>query len=48
MLYWIYILITLFIAVLVGIELFTDKKWKNQIALALILIPLILRILSIK
>ena len=48
MLYWIYIIITIVIAALVGSELFTEKKFKTQIALALILIPLILRILSIK
>lgn len=48
MLHWIYILIATVIAVLVLIELFKEKKIPNQIALALVLIPIILRILHIK
>jgi hypothetical protein len=48
MLHWIYIFIATMVAVLIFIELFKEKKIFNQIALALILIPIILRILHIK
>lgn len=48
MLHWIYILIAAFVAMLVVIELFQERRWKEQVALALILIPLVLRILHIK
>lgn len=48
MLHWIYILIAIGIAIIVFIELFKEKKIINQVALALILIPIILRILHIK
>ena len=48
MLHWIYIAIVLFIASLVTAEMFKEEKWRNQIALAIILIPLILRMLHIK
>jgi hypothetical protein len=48
MLHWLYIIIVSVVAALVTVELFTDKRWRNQIALAIILLPLILRILHIK
>jgi hypothetical protein len=48
MLHWIYIAIVIVVAALIGIELFQEQKWRNQIALAILLIPLILRILHIK
>jgi hypothetical protein len=48
MLHWMYIAIALGIAVLVGIELFQERRWREQAALAVILIPLVLRILHIK
>jgi hypothetical protein len=48
MLYWIYILITVMLAALILRELFTEKQWRSQLALAIILIPMILRILQIK
>lgn len=48
MLFWIYIAIALFIAVIVGTELFTEKDWKRQIALAMLLLPFVLRVLLIK
>jgi hypothetical protein len=48
MLHWTYVVIALFIAVLVVRELFAERSWRNQIALALVLIPLVLRILQIK
>jgi membrane protein YdbS with pleckstrin-like domain len=48
MLFWIYIAIVLVCAVLIIIELFDEKEIKNQFALALILIPLLLRVFLIK
>ncbi|MBN2226157.1 MAG: hypothetical protein JW763_02215 [candidate division Zixibacteria bacterium] len=48
MLYWIYVLITVFLTVLIVMELFTEKNWKQQIALAMLLLPFVLRILQIK
>jgi hypothetical protein len=48
MLHWVYIVLTAVVLVLVVMELIHEKRWRNQIALAIILIPLILRILQIK
>jgi hypothetical protein len=48
MLHWTYIAIAAFVVVLVIRELFAERNWRNQIALALVLIPLLLRILHIK
>ena len=48
MLFWIYIAITLFIAVIVVTELFSEKDWKKQVALAMLLLPFVLRVLLIK
>ncbi|MDP2883423.1 MAG: hypothetical protein Q8P51_00160 [Ignavibacteria bacterium] len=48
MLHWTYIAIAGFLFVLVLRELFAEQNWRNQIALALVLIPLALRILHIK
>ncbi len=48
MLYWIYVLITVFLTTLIVMELFTEKRWKQQIALAMLLLPFVLRILQIK
>jgi hypothetical protein len=48
MLHWIYIFIALLVAVLILVELFNEKKIRNQLALALVFIPLILRILHLK
>ena len=48
MLHWMYIAIALGIAVLVCIELFQERRWREQVALAVVLIPLVLRILHIK
>jgi hypothetical protein len=47
-LHWTYIAIAVFLFVLVLRELFAERNWRNQIALALVLIPLVLRILHIK
>lgn len=48
MLHWTYIAIAAFLFILVLRELFTERNWRNQVALALMLIPLVLRILHIK
>jgi len=48
MLFWIYKIITIGLALIIGAELFNEKKWRIQIALALISIPLILRIFGFK
>jgi hypothetical protein len=48
MLHWTYIAIAAFVVFLVVRELFAERNWRNQIALALVLIPLLLRILHIK
>jgi ABC-type molybdate transport system permease subunit len=48
MLSLLYILITVIIAALVSVEMFREKSWRHQLAMALILMPLILRILQIK
>jgi len=48
MLFWIYKILILGFAIIIGIELFTEKRWRIQIALALIIIPLILRIMGVK
>ena len=43
-----YIIITMVIAVIVVAELFREKNWRHQLAMVIILIPLVLRILLIK
>jgi hypothetical protein len=48
MLHWTYVVIAAFVVVLVIRELFAERNWRNQVALALVLIPLLLRILHIK
>jgi len=48
MLHWIYIAMVCWITALVLQELFQEKSWRNQIALSLVLIPLLLRIFHIK
>lgn len=48
MLYWIYILIISFLAIVLFIEFFKEEKWINQVALAMVLITFVLRILQIK
>jgi hypothetical protein len=47
-LHWLYVAIAAALAILVIAELFREKQWKNQVALVLVSIPLILRILHIK
>jgi hypothetical protein len=48
MLFWIYIIIITYFAVLLVTEMFAEKDWKKQIALMMVLIPFVLRILQIK
>jgi hypothetical protein len=48
MLHWTYIAIAVGIALLVGVELFQERRWREQVALAVVLIPLVLRIFHIK
>jgi hypothetical protein len=48
MLYIIYVTIALLILILVVRELFLERHWRNQVALALVVIPLVLRILQVK
>jgi hypothetical protein len=45
---WVYTLIAAAIVILIIAELFQERRWKNQMALAILLIPLVLRILHIK
>lgn len=48
MLHWTYIIITAGLLLLIVQEIFTEKRWREQLALALLVIPLLLRILHIK
>ncbi|MCE1189485.1 MAG: hypothetical protein LWX56_10115 [Ignavibacteria bacterium] len=48
MLHIIYILITLVLGVYIVRQLFTEGEWRKQVALAILLIPVILRVLHIK
>jgi hypothetical protein len=48
MLHWTYVVIAAFVVAVVVRELFAERNWRNQVALALVLIPLLLRILHIK
>jgi hypothetical protein len=48
MLHWIYVSIAAVLALLLLAEIFTEKHWKQQLALVLVLIPLVLRVLHIK
>jgi len=48
MLHWIYIALAVYCAGLLIAELFTAKRWREQIAVALVLVPLVLRILQVK
>mgnify|MGYP001329815066 FL=1 len=48
MLHWTYIAIAAFVVALVLRELVAERNWRNQVALALVLVPLLLRILHIK
>ena len=47
-LHWIYIGIVALLALAVGVEIFQERRWHHQLAYALIVLPLVLRILHIK
>lgn len=44
----IYLLILVYVTFIVIIEFFHEKKWKNQVAMAMLLLIFILRLLQIK
>lgn len=48
MLFYLYIIIAAVIAAIVLMELFREKSWRHQLAMVIILIPLLLRIFHIK
>lgn len=48
MLHWTYILICACCAAVVIRELFDEQRWREQLALGMVLIPLLLRILHVK
>ena len=48
MLYEVITIIVSIITWIVLVELFTERDWKKQIALAMLLIPFLLRIFQIK
>ena len=46
--YLIYTLILLFVAGITGLEFFKEPKWKNKLAIAMVLLIFVLRLLQIK
>lgn len=48
MLYTIYSLILAFVTFVISIEFLNEKKWKNQLAMAMVLLVFVLRLLQIK
>ncbi len=48
MLYYIYTLILAFVTFVISIEFLNEKKWKNQLAMAMVLLVFVLRLLQIK
>lgn len=48
MLYYIYTIILIYVTLILGIEFIEEKKWKSQIAIAVVLLIFVLRILQIK
>lgn len=48
MMYYIYTLILAYLTTVVAIEFLNEKKWRNQIAMAMVLLVFVLRILQIK
>ncbi|MDX9904477.1 MAG: hypothetical protein RB288_10425 [Bacteroidales bacterium] len=48
MLYVIYTLILAYVTFVVIIEFLKEKKWRNQLAMAMVLLVFILRLLQIK
>ncbi|MGB2957359.1 MAG: hypothetical protein WBG01_11525 [Bacteroidota bacterium] len=48
LLHWTYVVLAALIVYLVVRELFDQKDWRTQVTLALVLVPLVLRILHVK
>ncbi|MBW7888157.1 MAG: hypothetical protein H3C35_07340 [Bacteroidetes bacterium] len=48
MVFYLYIAITVIIALILLSELWKEKNWKQQLLIVIILLPLVLRILQIK
>jgi hypothetical protein len=48
LLHWTYVVLAVAIVYLVVREMFDQKGWRTQVTLALVLIPLVLRILHVK
>jgi hypothetical protein len=48
MLYIIYSLILGFVTFVISLEFLNEKKWKNQLAMAMVLLVFVLRLLQIK
>ncbi len=48
MLFWLHIAIIIYLIVVFGTEMFSERSWKRQAAYAMILIPFVLRALLIK
>lgn len=48
MLYYIYTLILAYVTFVIIIEFLKEKKWRNQLAMAMVLLIFIFRILQIK
>ena len=48
MMYLIYSLILAYITLIIIIEFVTESKWKNKLAMAMVLLVFILRLLQIK
>ena len=48
MLYAIYSLILAFVTFVLSLEFLNEKKWKNQLAMAMVLLVFVLRLLQIK
>jgi len=46
--YYIYTLILAYLATVVTIEFLNEKKWRNQLAMAMVLLVFVLRLLQIK
>ncbi|MEI6275711.1 MAG: hypothetical protein WCP08_06965 [Prolixibacteraceae bacterium] len=48
MLYFIYSLILAFVTFVISLEFLSEKKWKNQLAMAMVLLVFVMRLLQIK
>lgn len=48
MLYYIYTIILAYVTFIIVIEFLKEKKWKQQMAMAMVLLVFVLRLLQIK